>query len=67
MQEDARTIQTWLVLQEKVPSSAKSNGRKISMAEVEKHASKESAWFVRDGKVSFSCCCCLKAPIRPPK
>ncbi len=26
-------------------------GRKITMAEVERHASKDSAWFVRDGKV----------------
>ena len=25
--------------------------RKISMAEVERHATKDSAWFVRDGKV----------------
>ena len=38
-------------MQEKAPLEKRSNGRKISMAEIEKHASKESAWFVRDGKV----------------
>lgn len=38
--------------QEKVVAAPKTGGRKISMKEVEQHASKESAWFVRDGKAS---------------
>ena len=41
-------------LQEKIVAAApKPGARKISMKEVELHADKESAWFVRDGKVSF--------------
>ncbi len=30
---------------------AVTTGRKITMAEVERHATRDSAWFVRDGKV----------------
>lgn len=35
----------------KGPPKAVTTGRKITMAEVEQHASKDSVWFVRDGKV----------------
>lgn len=47
------------LLQEKVVAAApKPGARKISMKEVELHADKESAWFVRDGKVSSLPFCC---------
>jgi hypothetical protein len=40
-----------ILAQEKVASVPKAGGRRICMAEIEQHADKNSAWFVRDGKV----------------
>lgn len=35
------------------PAVVKSGGKKFTMSEVEKHDTKESVWFVRDGKASL--------------
>ena len=46
--------QTALVMQVvKAATPASGKIRMITMAEVEKHATKESVWFVRSGKVSL--------------
>lgn len=37
--------------EKKAIAKAVTTGRKITMAEVEAHSTKESCWFVRDGKV----------------
>lgn len=42
-----------MIGQEKVVAAPKAGSRRICMKEVEQHADKESAWFVRDGKVTF--------------
>jgi len=47
--EDAEKLAAAEAAQE--PAPVKKAGRKITMAEVEKHSTKESVWFVRDGKV----------------
>jgi hypothetical protein len=44
------------MLQQKGPPKVVSTSRKITMAEVEAHNTKESCWFVRDGKVWLLIC-----------
>ena len=41
----------------------KKAGRKISMAEVEKNDTKESVWFVRDGRVRPPLACLTARPL----